>query len=161
MESTPGKGTSFTVVVPLGVPENAKPIHQSGGRASGPPENALEGLRILVVEDNRVNQMVAVQLLKRYEAEVDLAINGIEAVNMTKEGGYDIILMDLHMPEMDGFEAAIEIRGFSDIPIIALTADVFPQTRQKAIHCGMVEMVTKPFAIGDLLNTILRFTHRL
>ena len=65
------------------------------------------------------------------------------------------------MPEMDGFEAAIEIRGFSDIPIIALTADVFPQTRQKAIHCGMVEMVTKPFAIGDLLNTILRFTHRL
>lgn len=158
MESTPSKGSTFTVIIPLGIPEDVKPIHQSGGPASGIRPNALAGLRILVVEDNRVNQMVAVQLLRRFEAEVDLAVNGDEGVNMIREISYDIILMDLHMPVMNGFEAALQIKEFSSVPIVALTADVFPQTREKALYCGMADVVTKPFAIQDLLAVILHLT---
>jgi PAS domain S-box-containing protein len=110
-------------------------------------DNKLKGLKVLLVEDNEINQRVAEDILKTVGIEVQIASNGREAVEMVQAESYDIVLMDLQMPVMDGFEASKEIRGikeFETLPIIALTADALSDVIAKALEVGMNDYITKP-----------------
>jgi CheY-like chemotaxis protein len=119
--------------------------------------------RVLLVEDNAVNQQVGVAMLRRLGCRVDLARNGIEAVSMSGEQAYDVILMDCQMPEMDGFEATARIRaregrtGASRIPIVALTANVMRGDRERCLTAGMDDYLAKPFKKVELVAMISRW----
>ncbi|MCP3925665.1 MAG: response regulator [Desulfobacterales bacterium] len=111
------------------------------------PENSKK-YRILLVEDNLINQKVALRMLQKLHHEVVLAENGVEAVELFKEQSFDIVLMDIHMPEMDGVEATKEIRsienGSQRIPIIALTANAMKGDKERFLAAGMDEYISKP-----------------
>ena len=115
--------------------------------------------RILLVEDNLVNQKVAVLMLERLGCRVDIAGNGVEAVKAAARADYNLILMDCQMPEMDGFDATRNIRTLppphSRVPIVALTANAFAEDRQNALDSGMDDFVTKPFT-ADKLEDVFR-----
>ena len=115
----------------------------------------FSGLRVLLVEDNELNQEVAYNLLIQTQADVDIAQNGVEAVSMVKEQSYDMIFMDLQMPEMDGYEATRIIRKSDpDMPIIALTAGVMQEDRKRAQEAGLNEHLTKPIQTEELYRTM-------
>ncbi len=118
------------------------------------------GMPILLVEDNIMNQFVANQVLELWNIKVEFANDGLEAVDKLKVNDYALVLMDLQMPVMSGYEATAFIRDKTnklrnpDIPIIALTADAFPETRKKVMEEGMNDFVTKPLEQTDLYNKI-------
>ncbi|MCU0422227.1 MAG: response regulator [Bacteroidia bacterium] len=121
----------------------------------------IENKRLLLVEDNSINQFVAQQILKKVKADVVTAENGIEAIQLLRKQSFDLVLMDLHMPEMNGYEATEAIRSGiegieASIPIIALTADAFDETRTHVIRSGMNDFVTKPFKQEELFNKIIK-----
>ncbi|NPA93930.1 MAG: response regulator [Thermodesulfobacteria bacterium] len=116
-------------------------------------------LKILVVEDNEINQMVAKEILEKYGAKVDFASNGQEALEKAHPG-YDIIFMDIQMPEMDGYEATKHLRAreeFSSIPIIAMTAGVFKEDRQRCFQAGMNDFVLKPVTPESVLEVLSKW----
>jgi CheY-like chemotaxis protein len=117
--------------------------------------------RLLVVEDNRVNQKVAVHLLERLGCRVELARNGVEAVRMAQPDQYEMILMDCQMPVMDGFEATKEIRRREDsnthVPIIAMTANALPEDREICLQAGMDDYISKPINRAELVRVLERF----
>ncbi|MBF0541666.1 MAG: response regulator [Nitrospirae bacterium] len=116
---------------------------------------ATKKLNVLLAEDIYVNQRLAVTLLQKHGATVEVANNGREAVSQVKENKrFDLILMDLHMPEMDGITAAKIIRSFSDIPIIALTADAMKQDKDRCLDAGMNGFVSKPIKEKELFEVI-------
>lgn len=123
----------------------------------------FEGKRLLLVEDNPLNQEVAQTLLSEEGFEVECAEDGVEAVEMVSSsvpGYYDLILMDIQMPRMDGYQAAREIRDLGDpelarIPIVALTANAFDEDKREAFASGMNEHIAKPFDI-EKVNKILK-----
>ncbi len=121
-----------------------------------------ERLNILLVEDNLLNQRIVTFSLKRFNHEVVIANNGIEAIEQFSEKKFDVILMDIMMPVMDGLEATTKIREFEvknsiekRTPIIALTANTMDNDRDKCISYGMDEFMAKPFDI-EKLNIIFR-----
>jgi two-component system, sensor histidine kinase and response regulator len=122
----------------------------------------LEGLRVLIVEDFAPNQKVARHILQRLGCEVDLAANGIEALETLEKNDYDIVLMDCQMPEMDGYEATrryreIEVeRGGRRVPIIAVTANALPGDREQCLDAGMDDYVAKPIKLETLRDALLR-----
>ncbi|MHA7110935.1 response regulator [Sunxiuqinia elliptica] len=114
-------------------------------------------LSILLVEDNVLNQRIVTFSLKKYNHEVTIANNGLEAIDRFKESTFDVVLMDLMMPEMDGLEATVKIREIentetpgSRTPIIALTANTMDNDREKCLSYGMDEFMAKPFDIEKL-----------
>ncbi len=116
-----------------------------------------EKLSILLVEDNVLNQRIVTFSLKKYNHNVTIANNGLEALDRFKESQFDVILMDLMMPEMDGLEATVKIRELeiqnnlsARTPIIALTANTMDNDRDKCISYGMDEFMAKPFDIEKL-----------
>lgn len=118
----------------------------------------LETKKALLVEDNEINQDVAVNTLKRFGFEVEIADNGEIGVRMAKTGGYDIIFMDLQMPVMDGFEASRKIREFDlNIPIIALSAAVMEEDKMQTSNAGMNLHIAKPIDRDELANAIAHF----
>jgi signal transduction histidine kinase/DNA-binding response OmpR family regulator len=126
-----------------------------------PPGQPLDGLTILLAEDNLVNQKVALNLLGKLGAVVELAENGQEAVERFERGGFDLILMDCHMPELDGYEATQEIRRREvttrgHIPIIAMTANAMQGDRDACLAAGMDDYTTKPVRAGELVAAIER-----
>nr|HML85059.1 response regulator [Bacteroidales bacterium] len=128
-------------------------------KASGNQQHSLKGVRILLVEDNKINQMIAGKFLKRWDSLVDIAENGREALEKSLENKYDIILMDLQMPELDGYETSRLIRARADeyslqIPIIALTASAYNEVKDGVMQSGMNDIINKPF-IPDELNRIV------
>ncbi|TMV08940.1 response regulator [Ruegeria sediminis] len=128
--------------------------------AASEGETAARSLRILLAEDGLVNQKVAVDLLTKRGHSVDVAENGQEAVNAAEKDGYDIVLMDMHMPVMDGVEAAKQIRareqaeGGRRLPIVACTASVTPADRERCAAAGMDDFVGKPFRANELLRIV-------
>jgi len=113
--------------------------------------------RILLVEDNPVNQMVANSMLNRMGYEVVIANDGQQALECVKAGNIDLVLMDCHMPVMDGFEATVQIREFLDghsLPIVAMTADASTSDRERCINAGMDDHLPKPIKIDVLKDTI-------
>jgi CheY-like chemotaxis protein len=118
---------------------------------------------ILVVEDHPVNQQIVTMSLKRLGyTNVELAVNGIEAVDKTSKQKYDLILMDCQMPEMDGFQATIKIRDAEKAtnakrtPIVAITADIIKSDRNKCINHGMEDYLNKPLNIVTLREVITK-----
>lgn len=112
---------------------------------------------ILLVEDNKLNQTVVKFTLRRYGYLLDVANNGIEAIEKFKKGKYDFILMDIMMPEMDGLEATKIIRNLENgakIPIIALTADIMIANEEKCLNNGMNAHIAKPFEIDNLFKVL-------
>jgi CheY-like chemotaxis protein len=122
--------------------------------------------RVLVAEDNSVNQMVAVRLLERLGCRVDVAGNGAEAVQMAARLPYDLVFMDCHMPDMDGFDATVEIRrresdtGVAPMPIVALTASVLQVDRDRCVSAGMNDIIGKPVQPAELAQVLGRFANR-
>lgn len=120
----------------------------------------LRNLKILLAEDNLINQKVVIRVLTSQGAAVDIANHGREAIDMLKTKQYDVILMDLQMPEMDGYEATKIIRNdmgatISSTPIIAMTASALITDKAKCFHAGMNDFIAKPFLAGDLYKKIL------
>lgn len=127
-------------------------------------ENAGEKIRILLVEDNIVNQKLMVKMIEKSGFKADVAANGREALKRLEQFEYDMVLMDVQMPVMDGFEATRRIRHPQstvinrDIPIVALTANAMKGDREKCLEAGMTDYITKPVQADDLLNAIEKST---
>ena len=164
VESAPGAGSTFTVVLPLAVAE--EPAKQSGPDKSSPPFS-LAGLHLLLAEDNEINMEIATELLRSQGATVTQAWNGAEAVSRFRESGpftYDAVLMDMQMPELDGCEAARQIRALprpdaQTTPIIAVTANAFSEDVAATAAAGMNGHISKPIdftALQQLLERLLR-----
>jgi two-component system, sensor histidine kinase and response regulator len=125
-----------------------------------PPKRAV---RILLAEDNAVNQKIALRLLEKSGLSADLAKNGKEAVHASQSSRYDLILMDCQMPEMDGYEATAEIRKLeramaqAPTPIVALTANAMAGDRERCLDCGMDDYMSKPFDVKALQGMISRW----
>ncbi len=165
LKSEVGSGSQFffelktSVVLPPESPEKDK-IESSVHPAPLAP--ALQGLRILLAEDNLVNQKLAVRILQKEGHHVTVAQNGVEVLEQLKNGRFDIILMDLQMPEMGGEEATSHIRKLPGphIPIIALTANAMAGDRQRCLDAGMDDYVSKPIDKNELFAAIRRaFQH--
>ncbi|HRG57623.1 MAG TPA: ATP-binding protein [Bacteroidia bacterium] len=128
--------------------------------------NHLDGISILLVEDNAMNQFVAFQILKKWNVIVESAINGKHALALLEKKEYDIILMDLQMPEMDGYETTELIRNPSSpvlnhrIPIVAVSADAFTETKERALALGMNEFITKPINKTELFNCLNKLSKK-
>ena len=136
--------------------------HAAEADVSDADLRSLKGLRILLVEDNDFNQQVASELLVDVGAVVDIAENGSIAVAKIKSASYDIALMDMQMPVMDGVTATQEIRklGHSDLPIIAMTANAMQADREKCAAAGMNDFLTKPIDPDALFATLLKWHGR-
>jgi two-component system, sensor histidine kinase and response regulator len=137
---------------------------QAAGAADVRPvrEGAERG-RLLLAEDNLVNQQVALAMLKREGFDVTVANNGTEALHAYAEGNFDVILMDCHMPEMDGFEATRNIRRIEGesarkhVPIIALTANAMQQDRDQCLEAGMDDHLSKPYTRAQMHAALERW----
>ena len=157
VESAVGEGSTFIVTLPARA-GTMPALSPDGAGADGVVD--LSGVRILLVEDNALNQFVATQLLSRAGAELVVEGNGVLALDRLRaDRRFDVILMDIQMPEMDGFEATHRIRselGISgiEIPILALTASALVEQRSRAVALGMDDFVMKPFAPDDLKRRI-------
>jgi signal transduction histidine kinase/ActR/RegA family two-component response regulator len=153
VHSDAGKGSRFTfnlrLVKALGTP--AAVVEE--------PAPKIPPLRVLVVEDNTINQRVTEGLLSRDGHDVTIAANGVEAVAACESGGFDLVLMDVHMPEMGGLQATQVIRASEKgghVPIIGLTASASDSDRRQCLEAGMDEYVAKPFRFDDLARAIGR-----
>jgi two-component system, sensor histidine kinase len=155
--SVPGEGSSFTFRMPLQVVAPAPPQRLA---APGPALAGLGALRVLVAEDHPVNRQYMAALLEGMGHLPFFAGNGLEAVQAIGEQRFDIVLMDLHMPLLDGVGATLAIRALPDsvaatVPIIALTADAFAQTRERCLMAGMNDFLAKPVS-PEKLSAMLR-----
>lgn len=125
----------------------------------------LSGVNILLVEDNFVNQKVASKFLEKWKVNVTIAENGLQAINQVKENHFDLILMDIQMPVLDGFEATIAIRNLPDatkqnVPIIALTASIWSDIELQKERTGLNDYILKPFKPDVLFEIIQRYCSR-
>src|SRR5260370_25831405 len=162
VESRPEQGTAFYFTARLGI---AGP---PGAEAPGAPDHAPEhvserSLRILLAEDNIVNQKLASRILANCGHHVLCVSNGREAVYRAGQEQFDIVLMDLQMPQMDGFEATTEIRKLDaalriHTPILALTANAMKGDRERCLNAGMDGYVPKPLKPLQLLQAIQELT---
>ncbi|PZR34395.1 PAS domain-containing sensor histidine kinase [Caulobacter segnis] len=154
-QSEPGVGSTFTLTIaaPPAVAPEASVVED---------DSLLAGLRVLVVEDNATNQLVARRILEQLGAAVSLAGDGASGVAAARKGGFDLILMDVQMPGMDGLEAARRIRAFAGpagrTPIIALTANVMAHQRAAYLAAGMDGVAAKPISPTALVAEILRLS---
>ncbi|WP_256806288.1 hybrid sensor histidine kinase/response regulator [Bradyrhizobium sp. Bra64] len=149
VESTPGAGSAFTFEVPLG--------HAASGTAQGAPSPPSRQCRVLLVDDDPVNCEVGEAILNRLGHRCAIATNGAAAVALAGDQTFDVILMDLHMPDMDGVEAAARIRHLPLQPmprIIVVTADVSRGTRERLAGAGITKVVSKPILINALREAI-------
>lgn len=121
----------------------------------------MEKKRILIAEDNAINQKVALLLLKKYEQTIDVADNGLIAVEKFLTHDYDLVLMDLHMPELDGFEATLKIREIEEnenrtkkVKIFAMTASSLTDESARCYQVGMNGYISKPFKPEEVMNAL-------
>jgi len=163
VESEIGAGSAFSFYLPL------RPAEESA-LASHEQEDVLEQehdagqARILLAEDNEINREIALELLGILGFTTDVAVNGREAVEAALNKDYDLILMDIQMPEMDGYEATRNIRASGKpeaqtLPIIAMTANAMETDKEKSLDAGMNDHITKPIDPELLYKTLRRWLH--
>lgn len=126
------------------------------------PETSVSAGKILLAEDNLINQMVTAHNLHKLGYEVETVINGVQAISALAQRSFDLVLMDCHMPLMDGFETAAAIRRernspYCDIPIVALSASAMPEERERSLEVGMNDYLTKPFKPVQLWQVLQRW----
>ena len=166
--SVPGQGSTFWFTIPTGSVGEDVPRATTGSTRRKPPErhefvrhSDKPAPRVLLAEDNHTNRFLAVQLLRKMHCEVDVAVNGAEAVSMFDHAHYDLVLMDCQMPEMDGFEATRLIRDTKGdrgrVPIIALTANATPDDRAKCLAARMDDYMAKPFQLDQFRGSVRRW----
>ncbi|MBK5967031.1 hypothetical protein CCR95_23920 [Thiocystis minor] len=173
VESREGQGSAFDLILPLARVEPSAPspppsrhkralVVDDHPTQTPPPQDERQGARILLVEDNPVNQQLARKLLERWGHEVTLAENGKIAVELFDPSAFDLVLMDMQMPVMDGIEATRRIRdkeqGSARTPIVAMTANVMASDRARCLEAGMDEHLPKPLRPKHLEEMIRRFT---
>jgi signal transduction histidine kinase/CheY-like chemotaxis protein/HPt (histidine-containing phosphotransfer) domain-containing protein len=159
-ESTPGKGSLFTIVLSFLIDSGAGRTNLS--RRKGTPRIGFTDVRALVVEDHEINREVVVELLRLAGVKADIAINGRKAVEMVRASDYDILFMDIQMPEMDGFTATRKIRNLGmehvdRLPIIALSSHAIVGDREKSLAAGMNDHLTKPINPNVLEAALLQW----
>ncbi|MCA6216722.1 response regulator [Ideonella sp. B7] len=163
VDSVPGQGACFWFTAKLGLVQAEAmmgPHDTAPARPVGDGARRLQGRRLLLAEDNPVNQLVAAELLRRAGAQVDVAENGREAVAMARAGSHDLVLMDMQMPELDGVQATQALRQHLDacrLPIIAMSASVLAEDRQRCLEAGMNDFVAKPFDPEALFAVVERW----
>jgi signal transduction histidine kinase/CheY-like chemotaxis protein len=158
LDSQPGKGSVFTVTIPYKIgPASFTSESLSGDRIM---TNQLKNNHILVVEDNEVNQNLVRHLLGQWQLSFDIVANGREAINALTRNHYDLVLMDIQMPEMDGYTTTLEIRSTLklNLPIIAMTAHAMAGEREKCLGYGMNDYIAKPIREIQLHELISRYT---
>jgi CheY-like chemotaxis protein len=142
VDSEEGRGSTFWFTLPLALAAPAEPLVEDA------PDGADQPLRILAAEDNATNRFVLKAILGQKDLEAHFVENGREAVAAVEAGEFDLILMDLHMPEMDGLSATQAIRALGgskgSIPIVAVTAEAMPEQVRKCLAAGMDAHVPKP-----------------
>ena len=158
VESAPGKGTEFRFTLGF----TAAGDEETPGTRAAPASPSLEGVRILLVEDNPVNQTVARGILEQAGALVAVADNGQLALQRLRTSDYDLVLMDVQMPVMDGFTATQQIRNELGLtlPVIAMTAGVMESEREQCAHAGMDDFIAKPIDVEQMLATLARHAAR-
>lgn len=163
VQSKPGAGSTFTITLPLKIAnaEERNPKHADGQLNI----KKLEGKRVLLVEDNDLNAEIATELLTEEGIMIERAENGVACIDMlnkAKQNYYSLILMDIQMPIMNGYEASRRIRELKDgnksqIPIVAMTANAFEEDKKMALTSGMNDHVAKPIDMNVLLPTIMKY----
>ncbi|MGN1093930.1 MAG: response regulator, partial [Candidatus Neoclostridium sp.] len=161
VESKIGKGTKFTVTLPHRIALGGKD-EQNANIATEYDAESFKGKRILLAEDNELNAEIALTILKEAGFEVECASDGVVCVDMLEKadaGYYDLILMDIQMPNMDGYKATRTIRLLADkrkanIPVVAMTANAFDEDRKNAYKAGMNGHIAKPINVNELFATI-------
>ena len=154
LESELGKGSCFFVefvLTPVATTVDDNATNQT--ECQKMPQTAHFDAKILLVEDNEINQLVAANMLENFGLVVDIAVDGQQAIECFRQNSYDLIFMDCLMPVMDGFEATKAIRAMQTnhrTPIVALTANALAQDREKCFKVGMDDFVTKPFTATQL-----------
>jgi CheY-like chemotaxis protein len=161
--SAPGQGSCFSFEVELLEGHEADLPRIGVVDLNEAGERALEGIRILLVEDNALNQEVAMSILAREGAAMTLAENGLEAVEALRAtpSAFDLVLMDMQMPVLDGLRATERIRGelgLSGLPVIAMTANAMTSDRDNCLKAGMNAHIGKPFDLAEVVRTVRRFT---
>jgi PAS domain S-box-containing protein len=158
VRSTPGKGSTFWFTLPMTVgPSTLGDIP----RLDSPEPSSQQKLRILIAEDNSVNQLIALKMLERLGHTAVAVANGQEVIDALNAAPYDMVFMDCQMPELDGYEATRKIRAtttsaFHGIPIVAMTANAMAGDREKCLASGMSDYISKPMKSRDLHNAIER-----
>lgn len=162
VESKLGEGTTFTISIPMKITSEPKSSDEKTEKLA---DISLAGMRVLLVEDNEMNREIAGEILTDYDVEVEFAEDGdiaVEMVQNAKPGWYNLILMDIQLPRMDGYTATKMIRAIDDkrlasIPIIAMTANAFEEDRQNAIKAGMNGHLGKPIDVEKLVDTLMEY----
>ena len=154
--SVVGSGTTFTISIPLQVVD--VPAESDSVARGFESEVELSLLKVLVVDDIKMNQIIIQQMLRKYEIEPATASNGVEAFELASDNEYDIVFMDCRMPVMDGFEATEKLRdkGY-DKSIVALTAGTTLEERERCIQCGMDDILSKPYTANDLKEMLKKW----
>lgn len=160
--SRPGEGTTFHVILPFRI---CQPGELPPQVTKAPAPDALQGMRLLLVEDNTLNMEIAAFMLENAGAELTKAQNGQEALDIFREspaGFFDAVLMDVMMPVMDGYQATRAIRALerpdaAAVPIVAMTAHAFTDDRQRAYEAGMTAHLAKPLESAVLIRTLQRW----
>nr|CRH07383.1 putative Histidine kinase. Containing 7TMR-DISM extracellular 2, 7TM diverse intracellular signalling, HisKA, HATPase_c, Response regulator receiver domain and Hpt domain [Candidatus Magnetococcus massalia] len=158
--SEPGQGSLFSFALTLGLPQGQEGSLARYALSSGQPAPQFEPASILLVEDNPINQQVAQELLHRVGLSVEIANHGQEAVTKAMASRYDLILMDIEMPIMDGYQATAQIRAITpcgEVPIIAMTAHAQPEDQERCLAAGMHDHIPKPVEPEQLYRTLSRW----
>jgi PAS domain S-box-containing protein len=157
--SEEGKGSTFIVLIPYGTGKSSTLTRSSTGSKAVFNNSATEDLHVLLVEDNDINRLYAGSILKNWNCKVDIAENGLVAIEKVKNNLYDVVLMDVQMPVMDGYEATRAIRLLDSpknaVPIVALTANATKPDIDKCLAAGMNAYLSKPFTPDDLRRKII------
>ncbi|WP_161493368.1 transporter substrate-binding domain-containing protein [Zoogloea sp. LCSB751] len=152
VDSTPGQGSTFWFTARLSVLE-AEELPLAMVSAAPSDRSAIAGVHVLLAEDNEVNQEVTKEFLHDFGVSVTIAENGAQALEMVKTGHFDLVLMDMQMPVMDGLTATREIRklpGFAELPIIAITANAMVEDQTRCLEAGMNDHLGKPYQPAEL-----------
>ncbi|EMR03508.1 PAS domain-containing hybrid sensor histidine kinase/response regulator [Cesiribacter andamanensis] len=160
VESQQGEGSTFYFALRFALPAAEEAMEIPYLAFKEPPSQRIQQASLLLVEDNPLNMLVLVQFFEAWGVTPDVADNGLQALEKLQKQHYDLVLMDLHMPELDGMQTVKRIRkdlALADLPVIALTANARPGIRQQVIDAGMTDYISKPFEPEDLYRKVLKY----